>query len=284
MLVQCPECRESVSSVQAKYFSNGEEVWRLDTSSTTVASFPPPEVGVGVNEDWNRPPAAAVVVNAQIGTVNLQQLQIEQQEVGMQMPLSHPTEHSSLAPHPFAPLPRPQAEEAELEPHEVHMSGTTEYAVAEYAVVDGAEHITPAMPAMQMGGAPLPARAILETESAPGETLNGTTLENAILGAGMLSPQSFPNDQEAWRAGLRTRAGSERRGSVSQYSMLKSNMALRVRFFDLYLISWPRKVLVAASHGIGSSLLRNYGYCIFDVWSDFLVVILMANLAQGFRV
>lgn len=201
--------------MQAKYFSNGEEVWRLDTSANTVATFPPPEVVV--NEDWNRQ-----FVNAQIGTVNLHL----QQAGAVGMPLSHPTEHISLAAHPFAPLPRPQADDAQLEPHEVHMSGTTAY-----AVVDGAAINTPAIPAMQMGDAPLPARAILDTETAPVETLNGTILDNAILGSGTLSPQSFPNDQEAWRAGLRTRAGSERMGSASQYSMLKSNMALRVLFF-----------------------------------------------------
>ena len=215
--MQCPECRERVSSVQARYFSNGEEVWRLDTSSTTVATFLPPEVVV--DEDWN-----PQFVNAQIGTVNLQQQQVS--VVGM--PLSHPTEHSSLAAHPFAPHPRPQAEDAQLVPHE----GTTAY-----AVVDGAAIITPAIPAMQMGDAPLPARAILDTETAPGETRNGTILDSAILGAGMLSPQSFPNDQEAWNAGLRARAGSEWMVPASQYSMLKSNMALRVLFFDLYLIS-----------------------------------------------
>ena len=194
--MQCPECRESVSSVQANYFSNGGQVWRIKfgDSSTT---FAPPEVEVGVHEDGNLQSAPAAGVNGQIGTVTQQQLQ-QQFEPS----------HSSLAPHPFAPLPRPP-EDAQLEPHDVHMSGTT---------------------------APLAARAILDTETA-GQRPNGTISDNTILAAAILSPQSIPSDQEARRAGLRTGGGGGRMGSASQYSMLKSNMAVWVLYFDLYLIS-----------------------------------------------
>jgi hypothetical protein len=182
--------------VQANYFSNGGQVWRIKfgDSSTT---FAPPEVEVGVHEDGNLQSAPAAGVNGQIGTVTQQQLQ-QQFEPS----------HSSLAPHPFAPLPRPP-EDAQLEPHDVHMSGTT---------------------------APLAARAILDTETA-GQRPNGTISDNTILAAAILSPQSIPSDQEARRAGLRTGGGGGRMGSASQYSMLKSNMAVWVLYFDLYLIS-----------------------------------------------
>ena len=195
--MQCPECRECVSSVQAQFFSNAQEVWRLDTSSGDV--------------------------HAQIGTVNVQQqTQITEHNSFAQ----HVPEQGqqATAPHPFAPPLRPQPEDAHLSSHDVHMPATTAYAVANAPP----PHITPSI---RMDDVPelSIARTILGTETA--------YLQNLQTIPALLSPQLFPSGQEVWRGeGLsggeqRARGGGRRRSPVLQYSMFKSNMALRVLYF-----------------------------------------------------
>jgi hypothetical protein len=109
--MQCPECRESISSVQAaKFFSSFQEVWRHADYT-----------------DRNRHSAASAELVALPVVVALSQPTVPQQQDQGQ----HVT-----APHPLAPLLR-RAEVAQLEVYDVHMSGTTAYAVA-----NGAAHIT----------------------------------------------------------------------------------------------------------------------------------------------
>jgi hypothetical protein len=109
--MQCPECRESVSSVQAaKFFSSGQEVWRHADYT-----------------DRNRQSAASAELVVLPVVVALSQPTVpEQQDQGQHV----------TATHPLAPVLR-RAEGAQLEVHDVHMSGTTAYAVA-----NGAARIT----------------------------------------------------------------------------------------------------------------------------------------------
>jgi hypothetical protein len=224
--MQCPECRECVSSVQAQFFLNGQEIWRLDTSSGEV------------HADEDRRSAAEI--SARIGTVTVQQQ-------------TQTTEHSSLAqhvpeqgqqatsPHPLAPLLRLQPEDAHHSSHDVHMPATTAYAVENAPP----PHITPAI---RMDDAPelSIARTILGTETA--------YLQNLQTNPALLSPQFFPSGQEVWRGEVlsggeqRTEGGGGRISPELQYSMLKSNMALRVLYF---LSSYFLGVMLVGHSGDG---------------------------------
>ena len=106
--MQCPECRGSVSSVQAaKFFSSGQEVWRHADYT-----------------DRNRQSAASAELVVLPVVVALSQPTVpEQQDQGQHV----------NAPHPLLR----RAEDAQLEVYDVHMSGATAYAVA-----NGAAHIT----------------------------------------------------------------------------------------------------------------------------------------------
>jgi hypothetical protein len=146
-----------------------------------------------VHADENRQSAAEI--NAQIGTVNVQQQTQTTEHSSLAQHVPEQVQQQATAPHPRAPLLRPQPEDAHLSSHDVHLPPTTAYAVANAPP----PHITPAI---RMGG-----------------------------GGGRISP-------------------------VLQYSMLKSNMALRV----LYFLSSDFLDLMLVGHsgdgGVGQYCLR----------------------------